>query len=103
MTKTISASEAKNRFGSVIGWAADQGDTVIVESHGEPKVVILPYAEYEKIQEMREQIRRTEVLARLERLAEKVRARNPDIETDEQAMAISDQFTRAAIDSLVKK
>ncbi|MGH2542671.1 MAG: type II toxin-antitoxin system Phd/YefM family antitoxin, partial [Ardenticatenaceae bacterium] len=47
MPKTMSASEAHTKFGSVMKWAIESGDEVIVESHGKPKVVILPFEEYE--------------------------------------------------------
>ncbi len=49
MPRTISASEAKTRFGSIMNWAGESQDDVIVESYGEPKVVIIPFGEYQKV------------------------------------------------------
>ncbi len=57
MAKTVSASEAKNRFGSLLRQVADQGEEVIVERQGKPRAVILSFAEYERIQARREQER----------------------------------------------
>lgn len=48
MPKTVSASEAKNRLGAIIRWVVQNEDEVIVESRGEPKVVVVPFSEYEK-------------------------------------------------------
>ena len=40
MPKTVSASEAKNKLGAVLSWVRDNQDEVIIESHGEPAVVV---------------------------------------------------------------
>ncbi len=103
MPKMVSATEAKNRLGALFNWIQDNQDTVIVESRGEPTAVIMSYSEYEKIQALQEQARRQEIWERMEALRREVRANNPDITTEEQAMEIADQFTREAIASLVKK
>jgi prevent-host-death family protein len=49
MPRTVSASEAKAHFGSIVDWALDHEDEVIVESHGQPKVTIVPFEEYRKM------------------------------------------------------
>lgn len=100
MPKTISASEAKNSLGAVIEWAVENGDEVIVESRGKPKAVIMPFDDYEEYQRLREQARRRAVLARLEKLAETVGARNQDL-TAEAADALADQFTREVIEEMI--
>ena len=58
MTKAVSANEAKNRLGYLLGYVSDQGDEVIVESRGKPKAVIMSIAAYEEVQALREQERR---------------------------------------------
>lgn len=40
MPKTVSALEAKNRLGSLLGYVSEQDDEVIVENRGKPKAVI---------------------------------------------------------------
>lgn len=103
MPKTVSATDVKNKLGTVVSWVLENQDEVIVESRGEPTVVIMPFTEYERVNDLREQDRRNQALARLQKARAEVRARNPDITTDEQALAIADEITRAAIDSLVEK
>ncbi len=39
MPRTVSATEAKNRLGALIGWVQANQDDVIVETRGEPAVV----------------------------------------------------------------
>lgn len=103
MVRTISATEAKNRLGEVMGWVRENQDEVIIESRGQPAAVIMSYEEYEKIRDLKEQQRREEIFNRLEQLREQVSARNTDIMTEDQALEAADQFTREAVDSLVEK
>ena len=101
MPKAVSASEAKNRFGAVVGWVLEHEDAVIVENHGEPKVVIVPFAEYERAQTLKEEQRRRDALATMRRLKAEVSARNRDL-TAEEADALADRVTRDAIESLIE-
>lgn len=103
MPKTVTASEAKNRLGAVLSWVMDNQDEVIVESRGEPAVVIMSYTEYEKVKLLKEEQRRKDAFQRLKALRDEVRSRNQDITTEEQAIQIADQFSRALVDDLVKK
>ena len=105
MPKTVSASEAKNKLGAVLSWVRDNQDEVIIESHGEPAVVVMSFAEYEKVKTLKEQERRKQALQKLRALREQVRANksNRDITSEEQALQIADEFSRAAMDDLVDK
>jgi prevent-host-death family protein len=102
MARTISASEAKTRFGAIMSWAVECKEDVIVESYGDPKVVIIPFEEYQKILKLRDESRRREALARLERLGEQVRARNRDL-SQEQAEALANQFTTEVMREMVEE
>ncbi len=102
MSKTVSASEAKNRLGALISWVLEHKDEVIVESHGEPKVVLLPFEEYAEIQKIKEQVRRRQALAKLEALRNRVRAHNQDLNVPE-ADVLANRFTREVIEELVKE
>jgi prevent-host-death family protein len=93
MPRTVSATEAKNRLGALIGWVQANQDDVIVETRGEPAVVIIPTAEYETLKAARTQARRREALARLEALRARVAARNPDL-TAPEADSLADRFVR---------
>jgi prevent-host-death family protein len=102
MPKIISASEAKNRLGSVVSWVLENQDEVIVESRGAPTVVIMTYKEYEEIKALKERERRQQALERLRKLRDDVRARNQDL-TDEEADALADRFSHEVIEDMVRE
>src|SRR5205085_11352341 len=88
--RIISASEAQNKFGSVVSWVLDNQREVVIESRGEPTVVIMPFDEYEESQRIKEQAKRRDAFERLRALRQRVRARNKDITTEEQALQIGE-------------
>ena len=96
MPRTISASEAKTQFGAIASWAADSNDDVIVESHGEPKVVIISFEEYQQVVKLREEARRQGVLLRLQDLRGRVRAHNQDLD-EEQAASLASRFSHEVV------
>ncbi len=104
MSKTVSATEAKNRFGSLLGYVAEHGDEVIVESQGKPKAVLLSYAAFQDVEKLREEKRRTDVLARLRALNEEIAAanRNSDL-SEEEIDALAEEISQEAIARLVER
>lgn len=96
MAKTISVSEAKNKLSAMLDWAVSQRDEVIVESHGQPKAVIVSYEAYEKILAMREQARRKDALERLEAIAARIQEKNQDLD-QEAAEKLADEISRETI------
>jgi len=100
--KIVSASEAKNKLGSIIGWVLRNNDEVIVESRGVPTVVIMSMAEYESVKALKEQARRGEALEALRRLRERVMVRNQDL-TPEEGDALADRFSREIVEDLVEE
>ncbi len=103
MARTVSATDAKNKFGSLVSWVVENGEEVIVENHGEPAIVLMSVSEYESYKAFREAERRKRLLTELHELRERVRSNNEDITTDEQADAIADEIVRDAVNSLVAK
>ena len=101
MARTISATEAKAKLSALINWAVKNQDEVIVQSRGNPKAVIISYDAYERFKALQEQARRKEALAQLELLAAKIQSRNQDL-TEEAADELADQFTREAIEEMVR-
>lgn len=101
MPKVVSASEAKNRFGSMITWTDQSRDEIIVEVHGQPKAVIIAYDEYLKMTQLRETQRRQQLLARLEQLRSEVQAQNPEI-TIEQADEVAQEIRDALLDRVIQ-
>jgi prevent-host-death family protein len=49
MERTMPATEARIHFGEVLREVAEEGYRIIVERSGEPQVVILSVAEYERL------------------------------------------------------
>ena len=102
MPKTVSANEAKNRLGSLLGYVSEHGDEVIVETYGKPKAVIMSYAAYEEVQALRGQAQRADALERLRRLQERTAARNQDL-TEVAAIEIAERVSHELIDDLAAR
>jgi prevent-host-death family protein len=83
MPKTVSSTEAKTQFGTLLKWASETNDEVIVKLYGEPRAVILPYHEYEELLKLRKQEQKRKVLAALDELRKEVRRQNPDLIAEE--------------------
>jgi len=96
MPRTVSASEAKTKFGAIVDWAAESKDDVIVESHGQPKVVIISFDAYQQVLKLREEARRQSALLRLRNLRDRVRARNQDLD-EEQAASLAGRFSQEVV------
>jgi len=79
----MSSNDAKQHWGSVMSLANSPDDAVIVESHGKPKVAVISYDRFEKLQELEQQARRAWALEQLRELEQRIGDRNRDL-TDEQ-------------------
>ncbi len=102
MPRAISSNEAKQRWGSLLSYVSEQGDEVIVESHGKPKAVVVSIAAYEELQTLREQKRRADALARLRDLHDRLATRNQDT-TEEEAIAFADRLSHELIDDMAAR
>ena len=49
MPTSLTATEARVRFGDLLKRVTEQRETVIVERSGEPQVVVLPIPEYQRL------------------------------------------------------
>src|SRR5688572_31891441 len=102
MPKVVSANEAKQRLGALLGYVGEQGDEVIVERHGRPAAVIISVAAYDEVQALREQKRRADALELLRQVQERVAARNQDI-SDEEAIEFADRLSHELIDDMAAR
>lgn len=91
--KTVSATEAKNRLGALIGEVVNGQEDVVIENHGRPRAVLISYELYQELQEAWEQRERREALEDLRRLREEVLARNQDLD-DEAAEQLIQEVSR---------
>lgn len=54
MLKTVNFADLQKNVRTVVDWASNENDTVVVEKYGRPLVVILPFNEYENYLTFRE-------------------------------------------------
>lgn len=102
MPKVVSSNEAKQHWGSLLGYVSEQGGEVIVESHGKPKAVVMSIAAFEEVQALREQKRRADILDRLRALEERQAALNQDL-SEEDAMALAVRFSREMMGEMIDR
>lgn len=91
-TRTMSSNNTKQRWGTVAAAVAN-GETVVVESHGKPKLAVISIEAYREYLELREQERRAAILREFDALTERLSGRNADL-TDEQVMEIAVRAVR---------
>jgi len=53
--KTISATEARIRFGELMRQVVDRHEPITVERNGKPSIVLLSVSEYERLQNKKQQ------------------------------------------------
>ena len=90
-TRTISATEAKNRLGAYLKMAIEDGDAVIVENRREPSAVIISFETYQRLRDAQTTLDRQRRLAELDRIVEIQTARNSDL-TEATADALIQQY-----------
>lgn len=100
MAKTVSATEAKNRLGELLRVVSKEGETIVVENRREPVAYIVPSADYQELQTLREEKRRREAVEALRTLRAKLEERNKDL-TEEEAQALVERVVKDTMDSLV--
>lgn len=98
----VSATEAKNSFGAILARVVDGDEEVVVERQGKPKAVIISFAEYQKVQELREQERRRDALKQLHALRDSIGDRNADM-TDDEIEAFAQEVRDEAISALIAR
>lgn len=96
---SVSATEAKSRFGSILAWVTKNNSEVVIRVYGEPKGVVMFYEEYKKVQELRERERRRKIWEELEALRCNVSARFADVPEEEryQMAGMSESVIRELI------
>ena len=83
MSKTMSSTEAKVRFGALLKWVNESHDAVIIKRNGQPVAAILSYAEYEEVEKLRKREQKRKALEALDALRDEVRLQNPDLTAEE--------------------
>jgi PHD/YefM family antitoxin component YafN of YafNO toxin-antitoxin module len=101
-TKAVSAREAGDRFAALLRWSVKHNSEVVVETQGQPQVVIMPFGDYQQFVTLRQKARRQQAIAELKRLRKQVQARNKDL-TEAEAEKLALRFSRDVLKAVVKK
>ena len=102
LAKTISPTQVKNQFGSVVEWTIKHNEGLVVESRGVPKVAIVPHTSYQEFLKLKEEARRQTALETLKRLRQDIQKRNPEW-TDETAKEFADEVAKEVMDVVLEK
>ncbi len=100
MSKTVTATEAKNRLGALLAEA--QEAPVIVEIRGAPKAAIISIEDLRRFEKLQVSEERRQRLERLERLHERLAARNADL-SFEQATELVERFSQDIFESMAER
>jgi prevent-host-death family protein len=102
MSRSVSTTEAKNQLSALMRAVEEDGDDIVIQDHGRPRVAIVSMRDYAGLQEWREQERRKQILAEMRELRARVRARNQDL-TPEQAEELADHYVREVVAEMVEE
>ena len=105
--RTVSATEAKNKFGEIIKRAYAGDEHLIVEKSGIPVVAIIPMADYRRLvspqvavpesaQKVDAERKRAEAARRLKEVMDRVHAQMPGVEDEEEA----ERFIQSVVDEV---
>lgn len=101
MARTVSAAEAKNRFGAIMQAARD-GDEIIIARHGKGDVAVVSANDLEELHVLRAKERRRNALERLHKLERDISEANRDLDmSDEEIEALAEEISREALQRLV--
>ena len=93
MTKTVTATEAKNRLGALMSEIVKTDEAVIIELRGRPKVALISAERLERAEKLERRQRGEEAFAQFERIRAMSGDRNKDL-TDEQIMDMAVEAVR---------
>jgi prevent-host-death family protein len=101
MIRRLSSNQAKQQWGTVVDSVIEDGDSVIVESHGKPKLAVISYDEFQEFQQFKEEKRRAETLERFREFGRRIGNKNSDL-SEEQIEELADRHSREFILGLAK-
>jgi prevent-host-death family protein len=95
MTRTVTATEAKNRLGALLRVVSEEGDTVVIENRRERAAILVPVADYEELQALRKNRQRREAIEEIWQIAARQAALNSDLSEAE-----ADELVQRAINDI---
>jgi len=97
--KTMSSNEVKQRWGLVMGSAGEEGDEIVVKSHGSPKVAVIPYESLVELHKLRRDKKRALALQRFRELKNRLATKNQDL-SEQDVEDLSNRFSHEFVDDL---
>jgi len=78
MSRTVTATQAKNNFGELLRWTKDNKGGIFIKQYGEPTAVVVGIEEFRELQRLQEAQRLKATLAEVERIKRDVWEALPD-------------------------
>src|SRR3954452_4515016 len=97
MTKTVSATEAKNSLGSLLGQLESKEDAVIIENRGVATAAIISMERFRALEELEERAERRRALEEFRKLRSEIARQNEDLST-----ADAQEFARQLSDEIME-
>lgn len=103
MSKTVTSSEARDNFGVLLRQASEENEEVVVTIRQRPTAVIISYAEYQELLQLRQMQKRLAAMEKLRAIRQRVQQRiSEDDLTPEHAYKLagfSDEATKNIIEN----
>ena len=103
MSKTVTSSEARDNFGVLLRQASEENEEVVVTILQRPTAVIISYAEYQELLQLRQMQKRLAAMEKLRAIRQRVQQRiSEDDLTPEHAYKLagfSDEATKNIIEN----
>lgn len=97
--KSASISETRQQLSALLNKIKHSREDVIIQNRGKAEAVIIPFADYDLLQEAREKRRRQQAIAELHQIAREIEAKNEPM-TKAEADAIADEIAKEAVENL---
>ena len=102
MTKTVSATEAKNTFGAILKHLETTNEDVIIENRGVPTAVVVSIDRFREIEEIEERAKRQRTLEEFRKLRAEIARQNEDM-SPEEAQEFAKQLSNEIMDNVIAK
>ena len=93
MKRVVTATEAKNRLGSLMSEVLESNDSIIIELRGRPKIALVKIERLTELEEIETRQRHERAIASFDALTEKIAARKNGL-SEEEAMALAVEVVR---------
>ncbi len=83
MTINVSSNEARNSLGRLLRLASEENEEVVIRVRGEPTAVLVSYAAYEQLTQLKRIQKAQEALAKIQAARDRVQAKVQDLPPEE--------------------